>query len=144
MRILLKFLAVPLVAGLLVVAGCGGDSTDTTPTAPAQTPTEQATTGTETTAAGTTLELAADPDGALAYVQTELTAPAGEVTINFTNESPMPHDVVVENADGTEVARTEIFQGGSRSISFTAENGTYTYYCSVPGHTNMKGTLTVE
>lgn len=143
MRISRRFLAVPLAIGLLFVAGCGGGDSDTTPTVTTQTQ-MPSTNGAETTGAGTTLELAADPNGALAYVQTELTAPAGKVTIDFTNESPMPHDVVVQDADGNEVARTEIFQGGTRSAEFTAEAGTYTYYCSVPGHGAMKGTITVQ
>ncbi len=145
MRAFVKFLAVPLAIGLLFVAGCGGDGSDTTPSTPTQTPTEMSSTGaTETTGTGTTLELAADPNGALAYIPTELTAAPGKVTINLTNESPMAHDVVVQDADGTEVARTEVFQGGTRSTEFTATAGTYTYHCSVPGHTAMKGTLTIK
>lgn len=139
MRASLKFLAVPAAVGLLFVAGCGGGSSDTTPSTSAQT----TTSGTETSA-GTTLDLSADPNGALAYDQTELTAAPGKVTINFTNNSPMDHDVVVQDADGKEVARTDVFKGGSRSTEFTATTGTYTYHCSVPGHTSMKGTLTVQ
>ena len=144
MRASLKFLAVPAVAGLLFAAGCGGSSSDTTSSAPSQTATQTTASGGAETTSGTTLQLAADPNGALAYVPTTLTAAPGKVTIKFTNDSPMDHDVVVQNPDGKEVARTAVFKGGTRSIDFTATAGTYTYHCSVPGHTSMKGTLTVQ
>ena len=38
------------------------------------------------------------------------------------------------------------FDGGTKSFSATLKAGTYTYYCSVPGHrqAGMQGTLTVK
>ena len=40
---------------------------------------------------------------------------------------------------------TATFQGGTRTLTLTLPPGTYTFYCSVPGHeaAGMKGTLTV-
>jgi plastocyanin len=94
--------------------------------------------------AATTLQLAADPT-ALAYDQTDLTAKAGKVTIDFDNPSPIPHNVVIE-ADGKELAGFEPIAEGKKSESAELKAGTYTFYCSVPGHreAGMEGTLTVK
>ncbi|HET8955481.1 MAG TPA: plastocyanin/azurin family copper-binding protein [Solirubrobacterales bacterium] len=94
--------------------------------------------------ATTTLQLAADP-AALAYDQTELTAKAGKVTIDFDNPSPIPHNVVIE-ADGKELAGFEPIAEGKESETAELKAGTYTFYCSVPGHreAGMEGSLTVK
>ncbi len=94
--------------------------------------------------ATTTLDLAADPT-ALAFDQTELTAKAGKVTIDFDNPSPIPHNVVIEE-DGNEIAGFEPITEGEETLSTDLEPGTYTFFCSVPGHreSGMEGTLTVE
>jgi plastocyanin len=95
-------------------------------------------------AASTTLQLAADP-AALAYDQTELTAKPGKVTIEFDNPSPIPHNVVIE-ADGKELAGFEPLAEGKESETAELKAGTYTFFCSVPGHreAGMEGTLTVK
>lgn len=153
MKISLKFLVVPLAIGALFFAGCGGDDssddsssndTSTTQTQPAETTDNgNATAGT----AAQTLSLAADPSGALAYDTTELTAKTGKITLDFANDSQVPHDVVIDDPDGKEVARTEIITGASETTEFTADKpGDYKFYCSVPGHEQggMVGTLKVE
>ena len=136
-RILLLVLAV--VALALTVAACGGDDDDEAEE-PAAT---EETTG-DGGGGGTTLELAADPGGALAFDQTELTAPAGEVTIHLTNDAQIPHNVEVEGNGVEEVSDT--VTGADTSLTLTLEPGEYEFYCAVPGHREggMEGTLTVE
>ncbi len=94
--------------------------------------------------ASTTLDLAADA-AALAFDQTDLTAKAGKVTIDFTNPAPLEHNVVIEE-DGKELAGFEPIIEGEESLSADLKPGTYTFFCSVPGHreAGMEGTLTVE
>jgi plastocyanin len=91
------------------------------------------------------LALAADPAGALAYNTTTLAAASGNVSIAFTNNSPLGHNVTIANASGKVLKATDTFQGGSRTLTLHLPAGTYTFYCSVPGHeaAGMKGTLTV-
>jgi plastocyanin len=94
--------------------------------------------------ASTTLKLAASPTD-LAFDATELEAKAGKVTIDFTNPSPIPHNVVIEE-DGKELAGFEPIAEGEEAVSADLKPGTYTFLCTVPGHAEagMEGTLTVK
>jgi plastocyanin len=80
------------------------------------------------------------------YIQKLLTAKAGIVTIDFTNTSPTPHNVTVANSAGKVLGATPTFEGGTRTLTLSLAKGTYTYYCSVPGHeqAGMKGTLSIS
>lgn len=95
---------------------------------------------------GSTVEVEADPSGNLAFTKDKITAKAGQDTVNFTNSSPVPHDVVIEDENGKELGGTEITSEGSASAEVELKPGTYTYFCSVPGHrqAGMEGTLTVK
>ncbi|MCB0827673.1 MAG: hypothetical protein KDB62_02535 [Solirubrobacterales bacterium] len=145
-------LALPL-ATLALIAGCGGDdsssdSSGTNGSNEAAQPAQQSggATADQAGSGGNVLELQADPSGALAYEETSLTAEKpGKVQIDFTNDSPIGHDVVIEK-DGQEVARSSVITGSSEVVSFDAKAGDYTFYCSVPGHreAGMEGTLTVK
>jgi plastocyanin len=117
--------------------------------APAKKETPKATTGTpappSSPAAATTLKLGANPAGQLAYSTKSLTTKAGKVTIDFSNASPVEHDVAI--AQGSTVAgQTPVFTGGSKTLTVTLKRGTYTFFCTVPGHraAGMEGTLTVS
>jgi plastocyanin len=93
----------------------------------------------------TTLALAANPEGQLSYNTKQLSAKAGPVTITMANMSPVEHNVTVAQGS-TVLGATPTFQAGSRSLTLKLKPGTYTFYCSVPGHrqAGMEGTLTVS
>jgi plastocyanin len=83
-----------------------------------------------------------------AFVQTRVTAPAGgRVTIHFTNDDPLPHNVAIfegTDATGKLVFRGKIVTGPGRSVdeSFPAPPpGTYFFHCDVHP-TQMQGTIT--
>lgn len=152
MKVSLRLLAVPLAVGALAFAGCGGssDNSSSNPETNSNTATEQpaesnAPANGQESAKGT-IKVAADPGGQLAYEPDSLDGKAGKVKIDFTNDSPLPHDIVVDSPDGKEVAKTSVFTGGSEQTSFDAKPGAYTFYCSVPGHREggMEGTLTIK
>lgn len=161
--------AAPEAANEAPAAATGGSTapTESTPAAPtptASTPakttpakktpakkeTPKATTGTPAppsspAAAATTLKLAANPAGQLAYTTKSLSAKAGKLTVDFSNASPVEHDVAI--AQGSTVAgQTPVFTGGSKTLTLTLTPGTYTFFCTVPGHrqAGMEGTLTVS
>jgi plastocyanin len=118
--------------------------------APAAAAAPTATTGTPPPASSpaaaraTSLALAANPGGQLSYDTKQLAARAGAVTIVMANMSPVEHNVTI--ASGTTVlGATPTFVGGTKTVTVKLKPGTYTFYCSVPGHrqAGMEGTLTV-
>lgn len=90
------------------------------------------------------LQLTADPGGGLRFDETELSARAGEVTIDMENPSSVPHNIAIEGRGVDEQGQT-VAQGTS-TVSAELPPGEYTFYCSVPGHRQggMEGTLTVK
>lgn len=94
--------------------------------------------------AGTVLKVSADPSGALKFMQMALTAKPGEVTIDFTNMSTVPHSVAIAKG-ATTLASTDVITQSTATTKVDLKAGTYTFFCTVPGHeqAGMKGTLTV-
>jgi plastocyanin len=128
-----------LLSLLLTVAGitaCGGSSDSSS----------SESTEEKSGASGNTVVFEADPGGGLAYTTDSVSAKAGETTIDFTNPSPASHDVAIEDAGGKTIAQTETLAEGSDSTTAKLTPGTYTFYCSLPGHRQggMEGTLTVR
>ena len=100
--------------------------------------------GSEGGGPGTTLNVEAS-ETALAFNTTGLTAKAGKVTIDFKNPSAIAHNVVIEQ-NGKELSGFEPIAEGEESETADLKPGTYTFYCSVPGHreAGMEGTLVVK
>ena len=122
-----------VVALTLSACGGGGDSgggdTGTT---------EE--TGASTGAGSTELHVSAKE---FAYTPSEITAPADTATtIHLANEGTVEHDITIDEADVKITAQAQ--QEASGEVTLAA--GTYTFYCSVPGHREqgMEGMLTVE
>ena len=91
--------------------------------------------------------LRVDPGGKYAYTETEVSAKAGDVTITLYNPQPFGHLVALDNSDGEQLGGTEAVSEADSQVTFkNLEPGTYTYYCTVPGHreAGMEGTLTLE
>jgi plastocyanin len=94
-------------------------------------------------AKGGSLTIPADPTGALAYASDKASAPPGAITVASPNESPIQHNIAIK--PGGPVGPV-VGSGGNSTLKVTLKPGTYTFYCSVPGHEagGMKGTLTVK
>jgi plastocyanin len=135
-----------LVAAALAVFGLAacGSSDDGGDTTAAETPTTEATT--PAAGGGSTVDISAAADGSLSFDQTDVTAKAGNVTINFDNPASLPHDVKVEDSSGSQLGGTELVSQGSATATVDLQPGTYTFFCDVPGHREggMEGTLTVN
>jgi plastocyanin len=133
------------ITAVLVLAALSTAVITASPPAKARTaaPTSATRTG-EAPRTASKLKLAADPTGLLSYNTKQLSAKAGAVTIEMTNMSPLEHNVTVAKG-GTVLGATPTFKG-ARSLTLSLKPGTYTFYCSVPGHRQggMEGTLSVS
>jgi plastocyanin len=131
-----------LLLATALIAGCGDDDDESaaTPEATAEATQESGGGG----GGGEQVEVSSPADGALKFDQSELTAPAGEVTFNYSNPSQVPHAFEVEG-NGVE-EETETITEGEDSVTVQLEAGEYVYYCPVGSHrqAGMEGTLTVE
>ncbi len=144
----------------LGVAACGGSSGSSSSSGGATTSASGATSsaaGTGTSAgtssaaaaggASSDLAIAANPSGQLAYDKKALSAKAGKVTITMTNMSSLGHNITIQQGtSGAVLGATPTFQGGTKSVTVDLKAGTYTFFCSVPGHRagGMVGTLKVS
>jgi mono/diheme cytochrome c family protein len=91
---------------------------------------------------GGAIEIDADPTGQLAYVTDRGQAKPGRFTVEARNRSGTPHNIVIDGKGKGEVVK----DGGVSRFSASFAKGTYTYYCSVPGHreAGMEGKLVVR
>jgi plastocyanin len=151
-KALLVALAIAIAALGLVACGGSDDTGDTG----AETTAESTESGGEATGGGeaeggtagsaSVIDFETPEGSELAYTTTEATAKAGTNTINFTNVQATPHDVAIEDEGGKEVGKTEVISEDSASAKVKLEPGTYTFFCTIPGHreAGMEGTLTVK
>jgi plastocyanin len=144
------FLVLAIAALALVACGSSSNSSSsTTETSGGESQAEQGGAAKEESSSGSSsssLKFEADPNGELAYTSTKETAKAGKVTVEFKNPQALTHDVAIENSAGEEVGATELIADGSDTTTVDLKPGTYTYFCTVPGHreAGMEGTLTVK
>jgi plastocyanin len=71
---------------------------------------------------------------------------AGEVLIGYSNEDSIRHTLILakENTKVANFKRVIANKGAVDSGTVTLDAGTYQLICDVPGHANMRATLTVE
>lgn len=149
MKKLAALLVLALASAALVACGSSDSTTTTSTSSGGEANGAAAAEGKESggsEGAASTVDFEADPNGELAYTTTEASAKAGKVTIDFNNPQGLPHDVVIEDSGGKEVGKTDLIASEETSTTVNLKPGSYTYYCSVPGHreAGMEGTLTVK
>ncbi|GGW76141.1 OmpL47-type beta-barrel domain-containing protein [Streptomyces griseoloalbus] len=114
------------------------------------------TASTDTTAAAQVLTWTAG-DGITEYTSAPTTAVAGPATIVFENSAAtgnttgMPHTLTFATSDPefnndvqlNILANPSDAQGGKHTAEVTLTPGRYFYHCTIPGHGEMQGILTV-
>jgi uncharacterized cupredoxin-like copper-binding protein len=96
----------------------------------------------EAAASSSSIEVEA---GDLYFEPDALAASAGEITVTLDNVGAIEHDFVVEEPGDVDVVGM-VAPGESATGTIELEPGTYTVYCSVPGHraAGMEATLDVQ
>jgi plastocyanin len=118
----------PLIASLGLLASCGGGTTTPAETLPA---------GAMVVKAVQSLKFDAAEYGPVK---------AGDVLIGYSNEDSVRHTLIIAK-DNSKVANFKLViakKGSVDSGTVNLDAGTYTLICDVPGHSNMRATLTVE
>jgi plastocyanin len=121
--------ALTLTASLLLLTACGGSSTSA--------PAETVPVGATIIKAVPSLRFDAKEYGPVT---------AGEVTFGYINEDSVRHTLILAKGD-TKVPNFKLVidkKGSVDSGAVTLDAGEYTLICDVPGHSNMRATLTVE
>jgi plastocyanin len=140
--------AVLAVAALAVLglAACGGGGNDNETTAASAPATTTGAAGGGATGGGSTVDISTPSGSSLAFDQKDVSANAGNVTIDFDNKQPLQHDVAVADSSGKVLGQTDLVSSGTSNATVNLTAGTYTFYCTVPGHreAGMEGTLTVK
>lgn len=81
---------------------------------------------------------------ALVFDAESYTATAGDVDIAYVNRGSVAHTLLVLDADQKAIGpKLTLPGGGEEEGTYTLAAGTYLLFCDVPGHGNMKATLTV-
>ena len=122
--------ALTLSASLaLLLTACGGSS--------ATEPTETVPAGAVVVTAKSGLRFDAKEYGPV---------PAGDVTLGYVNEDSMRHTLIIAKGDEKvgSFKLVVVDKGSVDSGTVTLDAGTYTLICDVPGHSNMRATLTVK
>ena len=116
------------VAAVFALAGCGGGSSSSDDTVPAN------------------ADLVVTAIDGLAWAESNYTATAGAVVVAATNESSQPHNLHFVDSTGTQLPKGLDTPGrGDIAVdTITLDPGTYTLICTIAGHDNMRATLTVD
>jgi uncharacterized cupredoxin-like copper-binding protein len=95
----------------------------------------------------TTLNLKADPTGALKFNKTTLHAKAGKVIVVMKNpgSSGSDHGIAVKG-QGLDKDGKIVHPGKTSTVTVTLKSGKYSFYCPVSGHrgAGMKGHIIVK
>jgi plastocyanin len=95
----------------------------------------------------------AQPAGSVKVTMTEwtfspstLSVPSGKVVFYVVNGGTISHDMVIRDASGNTVARSDLVSAGDSFVLTVPSlpTGAYTFICDQPGHeaNGMKGNLT--
>ena len=140
-------LAVAVAVGVL--SSCSGDSDSPSRGAADSTAQQPETSTSEGSDAESGLPSAEDGALSASLVDFAVELPeqelaAGSYTIEVTNDGSASHDLVIEDADGSEVAASEVMPPGqSGTVEVDLVAGEYDFYCSVGNHRGMGMELAV-
>lgn len=80
----------------------------------------------------------------LGFSMSATSASAGRVSFNIKNTDDLPHDFAL-SGQGVEYTTNRLKPGEAESFTLELATGTYTYICTIEGHsTMMKGVFTVN
>ncbi len=116
-------LAVAVGALALMLAACGSSSSSDTTTSAAPA-------GSTTAGGGTTVPVTLKD---FSITMPKMALAPGTYTFDVTNNGPSSHNLTI-NGPGVSDQATSTFASGTQTLTVTLKDGTYDFFCSVPGH----------
>lgn len=117
-----------VVAGALLLTGCGGNSREPGDATTAS----RSTTRSPSDAATGRIITAVEKEFSIDLSEASLSP--GTYTFEVENEGSLPHDLTIKGP-GVDDKATATLQGGqSGQITVTLQAGSYTLWCSIDGH----------
>jgi plastocyanin len=94
---------------------------------------------------GGVIDIPVNKAGGLLFQFKDATGTPGQVTLETKNPEPIGHNIAIEG-NGLNQKGPVVQGGGTSKIQVSLKPGSYTFYCSVPGHreAGMQGKLTVK
>ena len=79
------------------------------------------------------------------FDKSQYDATSGKVDIDYVSKSSIRHTLLVKDASGSIIdPKLDLPPGKTENGTYDLKAGSYTLFCDVPGHTNMKATLVVK
>jgi nitrite reductase (NO-forming) len=120
-------LAAAAAALTFALAACGGGSSSSGSTPATAAGGSSSSSGASSTAVDVALaDFSIDVSGGT-------TLDPGTYTFHVTNNGPSAHNLTIEGP-GVDDQATPTFGSGTKDLTVTLADGTYEFYCSVPGH----------
>jgi plastocyanin len=152
MHIRILKLTAPAALVCLVLAGCGSSGSNSSASSAGSNASSDigsalssASSEASSAAEGRVVEIDVASSG-FQFTKSSATAQAGPVVLRSMNPQSVAHDISLKG-NGIDLHGDQVSNGDvSQIVIPDLKPGTYTYYCSVPGHeaAGMKGTLTVS
>lgn len=97
-------------------------------------------------AAPEVFDITSPSDGSLTFEPDSVQASAGEITLAYSNPSPVSHNIAIEDDQGQLLDESETISNADAEASAELAPGEYAFFCTIPGHREggMEGVLTVE
>jgi plastocyanin len=129
--------AAALAALILAAAACGGGSSSPSTPAPAG--------GGSSGGGGSSTPVSVTEKDFSISIAGGTHLAAGTYTFNVSNQGPTSHNLTISGPGVSDMATPTFAAGGTQSLTVTLKNGTYDFFCSVPGHKalGMDATVTV-
>jgi ABC-type glycerol-3-phosphate transport system substrate-binding protein len=121
-------LTAALTALTVVLAACGGGSSGSN-----STPTPASGGGSSTTSGGSGTPVDVTLADFSITVAGGTTLDPGTYTFNVKNTSATGHNLTIEGP-GIDNQATPTFSSSTQQLTVTLKNGSYEFFCSVPGH----------
>ena len=131
----------------LAVTACGSSGATSAP-ASGSAPSVPAASAASAAPAGSAVATNATPitERDFKFDTPDVTVAGSSVSLAVTNAGPTVHDLTIRDAAGKVLGETaDLKPGTSETLTVALPAGSYTIFCSLPGHESLglKGTLTV-